>query len=95
MNQQQGPRIRIVTRQTSLIERVVLFALGLMILVAAFFFIGIALIAGAILAGVVLIRLWWLQRKLRREQEDSYVEGEYTVVETSGTDQHPPPDRRP
>ncbi|MBS1217792.1 MAG: hypothetical protein H6R21_925 [Proteobacteria bacterium] len=95
MNQQQGPRIRIVTRQTSLIERVVLFALGLVILVAAFFFIGIALIAGAILAGVVLIRLWWLQRKLRRKQEESYVEGEYTVVDTSVTDQRPPSDRRP
>lgn len=93
MNQQQGPHIRIIHRpQAGLLERMVFFALGLVILVAAFFFIGIALIAGAILAGVILIRWWWLQRKLRREQQDSYVEGEYTVVETAITDQRAPPD---
>lgn len=91
MNQQQDPRIRIATRQASLLERMVFFTLGLVILVAAFFFIGIALIAGAILAGIVLLRLWWLQRKLRRAQQDSYVEGEYTVVETTITDQRRPP----
>ena len=93
MNQQQGPRIHIIRRpQAGLLERMVFFALGLVILVAAFFFIGIALIAGAILAGVILVRWWWLQRKLRREQQDSYVEGEYTVVETAVTDQRAPPD---
>jgi Flp pilus assembly protein TadB len=93
MNQQQGPRIRIIHRpQAGLLERMVFFALGLVILVVAFFFIGIALIAGAILAGVILIRWWWLQRKLRREQQDSYVEGEYTVVETAISDQRAPPD---
>ena len=93
MNQQQGPRIHIIRRpQAGLLERMVFFALGLVILVVAFFFIGIALIAGAILAGVILIRWWWLQRKLRREQQDSYVEGEYTVVETAISDQRAPPD---
>ncbi|MDP1536833.1 MAG: hypothetical protein Q8L95_06600 [Burkholderiales bacterium] len=91
MNQQQDPRIRIITRQASLLERMVFFALGLVILVAAFFFIGIALIAGAILAGIVLLRLWWLQRKLRRAQQDTFVEGESTVVETTITDQRTPP----
>src|SRR3989338_9777274 len=93
MNQQQGPSIHIIRRpQAGMLERMVFFALGLVILVAAFFFIGIALIAGAILAGVILIRWWWLQRKLRREQQDSYVEGEYTVVETAVTDQRAPQD---
>jgi len=95
MNQQQGPRIRIITRpQAGLLERIVFFVLGLIILVAAFFFIGIALIAGAILAGVLLLRWWWLQRKLRRTpQDDAVVEGEYTVVETVITDQRTPPER--
>ena len=64
--------------------------LGLVVLVAAFFFIGIALIAGAILAGVILLRFWWIKRKLRQAHEESYVEGEYRVVETVITDQRTP-----
>ena len=88
MDQSQGPQLRFATRpQAGLLERIFYFALGLIVLVAAFFFIGIALIAGAILAGVVLLRFWWLKRKLRQTHEDSYVEGEYRVVESAITDQ--------
>lgn len=91
MDQPQEPHIRINTRpQAGLIERIVFFVLGLVVLVAAFFFIGIALIAGAILAGVILLRFWWIKRKLRRTHEESYVEGEYRVVETVITDQRTP-----
>lgn len=94
MNQQQGPHIRFATRpQASLLERIIFFVLGLIILVAAFFFIGIALIAGAILAGVILLRFWWIKRKLQRAHEDSFVEGEYTIVETAITDERKTPDR--
>jgi Zn-dependent membrane protease YugP len=88
MSNPQGPHIRINTRpQAGLIERILFFVLGLVVLVAAFFFIGIALIAGAILAGVILLRFWWIKRKLRQTREDSYVEGEYRVVEAVITDQ--------
>ncbi len=88
MNQQQGPHIRIITRpQAGLLERIVFFVLGLVVLVAAFFFIGIALIAGAILAGILLIRWWWLKRKLPHAAPDGVVEGEYTVIESVITDQ--------
>ncbi|MGE0559014.1 MAG: hypothetical protein AB7E73_16555 [Burkholderiales bacterium] len=91
MNQQQGPRIHILNRpQASLLERIVFFVLGLLVLVAAFFFIGIALVAGAILAGVILLRFWWLKRKLRGTAQDGVVEGEYRVVETLITDERPP-----
>jgi hypothetical protein len=91
MNQQQGPRIHILNRpQASLPERIVFFALGLIVLVAAFFFIGIALVAGAILAGVILLRFWWLKRKLRGAAQDGVVEGEYRVVETAITDECAP-----
>ena len=91
MDQSQDPHIRFTARpQAGLIERIVFFALGLVVLVAAFFFIGIALIAGAILAGVILLRFWWIKRKLRQTQEESYVEGEYRVVESAITDQRKP-----
>jgi len=87
MNTRQGPQFRFSSRpQAGLLERIVFFALGLTVLVAAFFFIGIALFAGAILAGIILIRWWWLQRRLRREAAGSWVEGEYTVVESAITD---------
>ena len=90
MNQQQGPHIRFTARpQASLLERIVFFVLGLVVLIAAFFFIGVALIAGAIVAGVFLIRWWWLQRKLRRETDQTWVEGEYTVVESAIADKQP------
>lgn len=90
MNQQQGPQIRFITRpRASLLERIAFFSLGLIVLVAAFFFVGIALIAGVIIAGVFLIRWWWRQRKLRRETGDTCVEGEYTVVESAIIDQRP------
>lgn len=88
MDSSQGPHIRFAARpQAGLIERIVFFVLGLVILVAAFFFIGIALIAGAILAGVILLRFWWLKRKLRQAHTESFVEGEYQVIETAITDQ--------
>lgn len=88
MDQSQGPHIRFTARpQAGLIERIVFFALGLIILIAAFFFIGIALIACAILAGVILLRFWWIKRKLRQAHEETYVEGEYRVVESAISDQ--------
>jgi Zn-dependent membrane protease YugP len=91
MDQPHDPRIRINIRpQAGLLERIVFFVLGLLVLVAAFFFVGIALIAGAILAGVILLRWWWIKRKLRRAHEDSFVEGEYRVVEQVLTDQGKP-----
>lgn len=93
MDPSQGPHIRITTRpQGGLLERIVFFALGLVVLVAAFFFIGIALIAGAILAGIFVIRLWWIKRKLQRAEQESYVEGEYTVIENAVTDQRTAPE---
>ncbi|MNC89775.1 hypothetical protein D3C83_57610 [compost metagenome] len=52
-------------------------------IVIGFFFLTVALIAGALLALVVVARLWWLSRKLQRAQRRSVVEGEYEVVERS------------
>lgn len=88
MQRPHDPHLRQTLRpQAGLLERIVFFVLGLVVLVAAFFFIGIALIAGVILAGVILLRFWWIARKLRRAQQESFVDGEYRVVETVITDQ--------
>ncbi|MCW5576963.1 MAG: hypothetical protein KIT13_12780 [Burkholderiales bacterium] len=86
MAEPQQPRIRIlVGPQTGILGRIAYFALGLVILVAAFFFVGIALIAGAIIACVLLVRWWWLKRKLAQVPmpDDGVVEGEYRVIEAS------------
>lgn len=94
MNPSQDPHIRIMSRpRAGVLERIVFFALGLVVLTAAFFFIGIALIAGAILAGLFLIRLWWIRRKLQRAKQDTYVEGEYTVIDTAITDERTVPEK--
>ena len=91
MDSSQDPQFRFAARpQAGLIERIVFFVLGLVVLVAAFFFVGVALIAGAILAAVILLRFWWIRRKLRQAQTGTFVEGEYRIVETAITDQRTP-----
>lgn len=51
--------------------------------VLAFFFLTLALVAGAILAAVILARLWWLKRKLQRAAKDGVYEGEYVVIKSA------------
>jgi hypothetical protein len=53
----------------------------LAVLVLGFFFLVAALITGAVLAGVILLRLWWLKRKLARAAQDEFITTEYRVVE--------------
>ena len=62
-------------------ERIVLAAAALALVVLGFFFLAVALTAGAVLAGVILIRLWWLQRRIRKAEEARYLTTEYTVVD--------------
>jgi membrane protein implicated in regulation of membrane protease activity len=64
-----------------LVVRVVYALACAALFVLAFFFLTVALIAGAIVALVVIGRLWWLSRKLSRTQEQTEIEGEFTVVE--------------
>ena len=60
----------------------VLYALlAIVLLAVGFFFVTVALVAGAIVALIILARLWWASRKLRRAQERTELEGEFTVVE--------------
>ena len=67
-------------------QRLLIGALGVGLVVAAAFFLVFALIAGAIVAAVVGIRLWWVMRKLRAQTKNTEaLEGEFTVVERAGT----------
>ena len=63
------------------ITRALLATTGVVIVVGAFFFLTIALIAGAILAAALALRFWWVMRKVRRNMQASApLEGDYTVV---------------
>ena len=56
---------------------------GVAVIVIGFFFVTVAIVVGAILALVIVARLWWLSRKLERARNRNVVEGEYKVVERS------------
>ena len=57
-------------------------------LVAGFFFLTIALAAGAMVASVILARLWWLGRGVRRPQRHAEIEGEFAVIERREAIEH-------
>lgn len=64
------------------LQRALLAVIGAVLVIAAFFFLTVALVAGAFLALGVAVRWWWIMRRLRAEAKASAaLEGEYTVVE--------------
>jgi predicted membrane metal-binding protein len=90
MNNGHDPRIRILRQPApGLLCRVCFGALGLVVLVAAFFFVGLALATGAVFAAILALRWWWLRRKLARELRTGTVEGEYRVIEAVVSDRRP------
>jgi membrane protein implicated in regulation of membrane protease activity len=68
----------------ALAERIVLAVVALALFVLGFFFLAAALVAGGILATIVLLRVWWLQRRMRKAEEASYLTTEFRVVEREG-----------
>jgi len=84
------PGARPDLRKRSLPERIVYAVLLLAVLVLGFFFLVTALIATVILAGTILLRLWWVRRKLAQAAEDEFITTEYTVVEREKLDKLPP-----
>jgi predicted lipid-binding transport protein (Tim44 family) len=82
MSEFRNPRLTFQGRSGGWLQRVLLAALGAVLVVAAFFFLTVALIAGAFLALAIGIRWWWIMRRLRAQaQATAALEGEYTVVE--------------
>jgi predicted lipid-binding transport protein (Tim44 family) len=68
--------------------------------IMGFFFLTAALIAGALIALVVGVRLWWTLRKLKRTQAGSganngALEGDYQVVERETVEPRLPPNNTP
>jgi len=80
------------------LTRILVTLVTLVLVVLGFFFLTVALIAGALVATVVGARLWWTLRKLKRSQGDitvdtdtRVVEGDYTVIEQESTVARLPP----
>jgi predicted lipid-binding transport protein (Tim44 family) len=94
-----------VSQKPGLLGRILLGIAALGIVVIGFFFLTIALVAGAILALVIGVRLWWTMRKLKRDMAaagsapgggdtraggSEALEGDYQVVEReSGNEKLP------
>jgi membrane protein implicated in regulation of membrane protease activity len=71
-----GPRGR------SWLQTAILAVLGITLAVVAFFFVAIALVAGACLALVLAVRWWWIVRRLRAANKTAGpLEGDYVVIE--------------
>lgn len=94
-------------QKPGLLGRIVLAIATLALVVVGFFFFTIALVAGAILALVIGVRLWWTLRKFKRAQAEmgsmqrepgsgtgGAIDGEYQVVERETSAERLPPKRQ-
>ena len=88
MNNQRGPFLTgPKIRSRSWLQQAALTVVGLTVIVVAFFFITVALIAGALLAIGIALRWWWVVRRLRKTSAKSGpLEGEYVVIERADSD---------
>ena len=74
------------SRRGNWLERVLFAIGGVAVIVIGFFFLTVAIVVGAILALVIVARLWWLSRQLKRARNRNVMEGEYEVVERSSSE---------
>lgn len=83
MNERYGPRLlNFKTQGRNWILRAVFALTAVSVFVLAFFFITLALAAGAVLAMLIAARWWWLTRRLRAALKAAApLEGAYRVVE--------------
>ena len=47
--------------------------------VAGLFFIAVALAAAVVIAAIIALRVWWIFRKSRMQQDVDVIEGSYSV----------------
>jgi hypothetical protein len=82
MNRNALPLLTYQTRGRNWLQRAALAALGITAIALAFFFITIALVAGALLALSIAVRWWWMTRRIRAARKAAGpLEGEYVVIE--------------
>ncbi|HUP93808.1 MAG TPA: hypothetical protein VM164_02790 [Burkholderiales bacterium] len=88
MNDQRGPFLSgPKLRSRSWLQQAALTIVGVAVIVVAFFFVTVALIAGALLAIGIALRWWWVVRRLRKTSARSGpLEGEYVVIERADSD---------
>ena len=89
MNDRSVPPL-LTHRGGSRVKRTAYAVLGLCVaalfVTLAFFFITVAIVAGAVLALVIAVRWWWLMRRIRAAHKAAGpLEGEYTVVDGKRT----------
>ena len=93
------------------LARIVLGLMSIALVIVGFFFFTVALVAGALIALVVGLRLWWMFRKLKRAHagqgapgpgvqrdqagSDGALDGEYQVVERDTNAPRLPPTQQP
>lgn len=75
------PAVYIKLKERTLVGRVLFGMAVVVVIVLGFFFLAAALMAGGLLAVFLLVRLWWLKRKVQRAAEAEIITADYTVVE--------------
>src|SRR3954463_8135372 len=68
----------------SVLGRLLAALLTISLAIVGLFFLAFALVAAAVIAGVVMARLWWVTRKLRAQRDAGVIEGSY-IVEADAT----------
>lgn len=90
MSEYQNPRMLGYQGRTGgWLQRVAFALLGLVIVIAGFFFLTVAIVAGAFIALAIGVRIWWTLRRLRKQaQANAALEGDFTVVERAEAERH-------
>lgn len=77
MNHQSQIRTNILP--ATWVGRVITILIATALAVVGLFFVAFALIAVAVLAAIVAVRMWWIFRKLRAQQDKDVIEGAYSI----------------
>ena len=63
----------------TILGRVITALIAIACAVLGLFFFAFALLAAAVLATILAIRVWWVFRKLRAQRDKDVIEGSYSV----------------
>jgi hypothetical protein len=86
-------RIYINTRSLGWPERILAGAIGILLLLLGFVFGAVILSLAAIAGLAFAARVWWLRRRLLRQQpqnpaDKGVIDAEYRVIHPPGADRH-------